>query len=461
VKLTDIINITRAEARGIRHNIDIGRISTDSRTINRGELFIALDGKNFCSNDFITDAVNKGASAVIANERCVISGNKDTPLLIVKNTRDALSSIAKAHRELFKIPFICIVGSNGKTTTKDLISHILGTRFNVLKTEENHNNQIGIAKTLLKLENHDMAVIEAGTNSPGEIAHSAKVIRPDIVVTTNIGMSHLEGLKTIDGILREKMAMVEALRTNGAGTWVKNLDDKALSTIGYEALNTIGFAIRNKNARYNAEGISCRNDGMEFSIKGECFFIPLVGVHNIYNSLAAIAVTELFMERDAIRQALFSFNPVSKRMQIQRCGSFKVIDDTYNANPNSLECAVAALKDLTGCRKRFFVCADMMELGENSRAIHYDCGKFIARSEAIDSLILFGQYAVNVAQGAIEYGMNKDHIIEAKEKTEIVDFLKQNLAENDVVLIKGSRSMKMEEVVHGLFDSAYDLEPRT
>jgi len=455
VKLKDIIKTVNAKVIGLNNNLSIDSISTDSRIIKKGELFIALDGKHFCGCEFISDAVKKGASAVITDNQRFVRKCTNAPLLIVKNARDALSAIAKAHRDAFCIPFICVVGSNGKTTTKDLIGHILKARFKVLKTDENCNNEIGIAKTLLKLRDHDIAVIEAGTDSPGEIACRSRIIRPDIVITTNIGMSHLQGLKTISGVLKEKIAMVKSLPKGG--TWIKNLDDKALSVKSYKGIQTIGFAITNRSAQCKAENIKYTDSGIEFCVGEKVFSVPLLGRHNIYNSLAAIATASIFMEQELIRESLASFSSTPKRMQIYRYHKFKIINDTYNSNPDSLRSAVSALTKMGKRGRKFLVCADMLELGKRSSALHNACGRFIAKSGAIDKLILYGRYACDIGRGALDGGMKKTKIIEFKDKKNIVSFLKDQIAENDTVLVKGSRAMRMEKVVEAILPLATSL----
>ena len=451
MKLTKIAAIANAKISGLEKDIDIKSISTDSRTVKKGELFIAIKGQSFNGGNFISDAVKKGALAVMVDDHSSESQSIDVPLLAVESAKHALILIAKAHRDKFRIPFICIVGSNGKTTTKDLLSHMLQAEFKVLKTEENHNNQIGVAKTLLRLKDQDIAVIEAGTNSPGEIAYHSRIISPDIVITTNIGMSHLQGLKNRTGVFREKIAMVESLPK--AGVWIKNLDDKMLSPVSYEGIKEIGFAIKNKDAEYRAEHISYKSDSTAFMLRGKKFYSPLLGTHNVYNALGAIAAAGLFMDQRLIQKSLSCFSPTPGRMEVFKCNGFKIINDTYNSNPASLKSAVSALKNIKGKGRKFFVCADMLELGKRSAAIHHSCGRFIAKSGTIDKLVLFGRHAGYTCKGALKGGMKKKDIIEFKDKSGIADFLKEQASEKDVVLVKGSRSMKMEEVVHGLLDS--------
>ncbi|MFA5068548.1 MAG: UDP-N-acetylmuramoyl-tripeptide--D-alanyl-D-alanine ligase [Candidatus Omnitrophota bacterium] len=448
MKLSGIIKTINARLLGSGRDYIVSSFSTDSRTINPGEIFVALNGKNFQGRDFISDAVKKGAAAVITDSFPARYMPEDIPVLLVEKAEDALALIAKKHRQAVDIPLICVVGSNGKTTTKDLLSHILGMRYKVLKTEANYNNLIGVSKTLLNLKDHDIAVVEAGTNSPGEISLSGGIIKPDIVITTNIGMSHLKGLKTLSGVLEEKIAMVEALPKSGV--WVKNLDDKMLRMVKYKGIKEIGFAIKSKEAGFRAENIRLRSNGTGFCLSGEDFFLPLIGVHNVYNGMAAIAVSSLFMGRDLIREAMLSFRASPGRMQVIVCRGFRLINDTYNANPTSLMCAVSALNSHGRQGRNYIVCADMLELGSKADKLHYACGKFIAKSKTADTLILFGRHISNMAKGAFDGGMKRSDIKIFKDKGEITVFLKGRIAKGDSVLIKGSRSMRMEEIVDGL-----------
>ncbi|MDD5505058.1 MAG: UDP-N-acetylmuramoyl-tripeptide--D-alanyl-D-alanine ligase [Candidatus Omnitrophica bacterium] len=449
MRLSSIIRAVNARVSGPAKECFIHSFSTDSRTIKTGELFIALNGKNFQGSEFIPDAVKKGAAAVITDicPNCHIL--KKIPVLFVQNSENALALIAKEHRRAFDIPFICVVGSNGKTTTKDLISHILSAKYNVLKTEANYNNLIGVAKTLLRLRGHNAAVIEAGSNSPGEISRSASIIRPDIVITTNIGMSHLQGLKTLAGVLKEKTAMVKALPRDGV--WVKNFDDKMLMTVRYKGIREIGFALSHTRACFRARRIRQGWDGTSFCVNSEAFFLPLIGTHNVYNAAAAIAVSSLFMDIGLIKEAISSFKASPGRMQIDVCrGGFRLINDTYNANPASLVSAVSALKSQSRHGKNYIVCADMLELGNRADKLHYACGKFIAKSKAADLLVLFGSHINSMAKGASDGGMKNSDIKIFKDKMEIVDFFRRRITKGDTVLVKGSRSMRMEEIVSGL-----------
>jgi UDP-N-acetylmuramoyl-tripeptide--D-alanyl-D-alanine ligase len=446
LELDDIIKTTNARVQGHRPGIRVKSISTDSRDIKKGSLFIALKGAHFDGKNFIGQAVDKGAAAIMINASNRGMKKEKIPLLYVQDTKQALSVVAQLHRERFDIPFITVVGSNGKTTTKDILSHILATCFDVLKTHANNNNGIGVAKTLLDLNKQDVAVIECGTNSLGEIEHAAKTIKPDMAITTNIGLSHLAGLKTRSGIFKEKIAMVKNLKKKGI--WIRNCDDKALFRKNYSGIKIVDFGIDNKAAHYRAVSIRHTGQGMEFRIKGKSFFLPLIGIHNIYNGLAAIAAASFFMSLDDIRKALLSFKAVPMRLQVQDCGTFLVIDDTYNANPDSFKCAVKALKDLYCQGRKIFVAADMFELGDQARELHYQSGLFLAKAGAADTLVVFGRYAKSLAYGALTGGMRKADINTCTDKKDIVRFLKRIIDKGDIVLVKGSRNMKMEDIIH-------------
>jgi UDP-N-acetylmuramoyl-tripeptide--D-alanyl-D-alanine ligase len=444
--LKDIIKATNAKARGNDFQFDVKSISTDSRCMQKGGLFIALNGKNFTGADFIKDAVKKGATAVMLDKTKKFPKNLSVPALIVDDAQTALAAIAGMYRKRFRVPFIAVVGSNGKTTTKDMLAHIMGENFNVLKTDENCNNKIGVAKTLLRFKGHDIAIIESGTSLPGEIKFSGKIIKPNIVITTNIGASHLQGLKNIEGVLKEKIAMVECLEKSGV--WIRNCDDNALLKKEYQNIKTIDFGIKNKEASFRAESIKFTDKGTGFCIGKKDFFVPLLGMHNVYNSLAAIAASSLFMDLNCIKKRLASFKGASMRMQVHDCNGFRIINDAYNANPDSFKCAVETLKEFKSAGKRIFVCADMLELGREAENFHYLSGQFLAKSNAADILIVFGKHATAIARGALEAGMNKDCIKEFYDKKHISDFLKNTITDGDIVLVKGSRAMKMEETIN-------------
>ena len=441
--ISDIIRITAAEASCCDPDIRIDSISTDSRRIKRNEIFLALKGENYDGAQFIGEAIRKGACAIIAQKGDIVS--EQIPSIRVDDTLRAFSDIAKAHREKFRIPVIGIVGSNGKTTTKDMLSYILERELNVLKTQDNLNNKVGVAKTLLRLKNEKIAVVEVGTSFLGEIEYNSKILLPTVVITTNIGLAHLKGLSTKEGVLKEKIAMVKSLGENGV--WIRNCDDEMLLKENHDGIKIISFGIKNNDADFKAESVRQTVQGMEFFLNGKLIRLPLLGRHNVYNALAAIATASLFMDISKSEDIFAGFRNAPMRMEVINCGDCIIINDAYNANPISFECAVISLKECKTKGKRILCCGDMLELGDNSETFHYNCGRFLAQAKAADFLIAFGDKALFIAKGAADNGMDEGRIKVFTNKSHIACFLREIINKGDIVLVKGSRSMKMEEIV--------------
>lgn len=453
--IRQIIDATAGQPSSVATDTVITGVSTDSRTVRPGELFIALKGDNFDGEDFADSALKKGAVAAVVSRD--FEGGPSQALIKVDDTRKALGAIARSHRERFCAPVIAITGSNGKTTTKDMLAHLLSQEFNVLKTKATENNDIGVPMTLLRLKDQDMAVIEIGSNSPGEIKAHADIIKPTIAVITNIGPSHLEGLKDLDNILREKIALVESLCQGDI--WIKNADDAMLRQKRYSNVWTISYGIEAQDVDIRAEDIVQTRDGIEFNIKvsekmhskvpegfAARFFMPVLGVHNVYNALAAISIGLLLMRVEAIRQALVSFVGPDMRLKLIRSNGFTVINDCYNSNPLSFSWALRSLKEYPAAGRRIVIAADMLELGEESSRLHYSSGRMVAEN-GIDMLIAYGERSRDIAKGAIDAGMDKENVSTFESKKDIDDFLRKSIAKEDIILVKGSRGMKMEEIV--------------
>jgi len=451
--LKELISITSGEPVNIKDSLKVTGISTDSRDMGRGEVFIALMGESFDGHNFVGKAKERGAIAAIVTKD--FRPSKDYAIIKVEDTRAALSSIARAHRSRFDIPVIGISGSNGKTTTKDMVAYILGRSFKVLKTEKNYNNQIGVAKTLLRLKDQDLAVIEVGTSFFGEIRSNCEVVKPTIALVTNIGHSHLEGLKNREGVFKEKIAVVESLE-KGA-TWVKNADDDMLADKEYKDIRTISYGIDNDKSDFRAQEIKQTVSATEFTLKvrdglADKIFnvsirLPLLGLHNVYNALAAIAISSIFMDIKAAARALCDFESVCMRTEILDGGGFTIINDCYNSNPVSLRYGIACLKDYPASGKRIAVVGDMLDLGEESEKLHYKSGEFLADTGGIDFLVTFGERSLDIARGALDRGMNKERVVSFKDKDKIEPFLRTIINAGDALLVKGSRGMGMEEII--------------
>jgi UDP-N-acetylmuramoyl-tripeptide--D-alanyl-D-alanine ligase len=429
-------------------------VSTDTRTLEKGNLFVALKGENFDGHDYLDGAAKRGAAGLlirIDHQERLSSTPEKLPAIGVGDTLDAYGQIAGYWRRRFNIPVIAITGSSGKTTTKEMVAAITSRKIHTLKTEGNLNNQIGLPFTLLGLrKEHRIAVLEMGTNSPGEIFKLATIARPDIGLITNIGPAHIEGLGSLNAIAQEKGSLWKAM--SGQGTAIINSDDPLLASIAEEwAGKRVTFGIGNKSdvtARHikasGAEGIRfdlcCRDETAPV-------FLAAVGNHNVKNALAAAATgLSLGLTLQEIAAGLADFRPLPGRTQIVRLAKeIHLLVDTYNANPYSLAQAIKTLQELRGGKKTIAVLGDMLELGETAEKWHYETGSLVAKS-SVDFLFLKGDLMKSLAQGAIQSGFPGEKIFFFKNPAEVASRLLHLLDYGDWVLIKGSRKTKMEEV---------------
>lgn len=427
-------------------------ISIDSRTIKPGEAFIALKGSNFDGHNFIAAAIKKGAGAIIAGSsgHPVIRRAGKIPLIEVKDTIIALGDIARFKREEFTLPVIAVTGSNGKTTTKEMIAWVLSKRFKVLKNIGTKNNQIGLPLTLSGLNaSYDFAVLELGTNHFGEIDYLAKITQPNIAIITNIGPSHLKYFRDLRGVFREKYSLLRHLEVPHIA--MLNADDRLLKkyTSKNNNRNTIfGFGIKNKSDFF-ASAIRILNGRIEFLVNQKYrVTLKASGYFNIYNALVAIAVGRIFsMEYRDIAERLFNFEFPQDRLQHLRLNKIKFINDTYNSNPSSLKQALDVLDELKVKGRKIFVMGDMLELGSLEEFFHRQAGKEIAH--ICDCLVTVGRRAKLVACQAKESGLSAENIFTCASSVRARDILFTEISVNpdDIVLVKGSRAMKMEEIL--------------
>jgi len=439
-------------------NVTCCGVSTDSRTVRAGNLFIALKGETFDGHDFLDAAVNVGASAVLIQEepKKKISGN--ATFILVDDTLKALGDLARCWRNRFSIPVIAITGSSGKTTTKEMLAGIVGQSKNVLKTEGNLNNLIGMPMTLLRLtDHHEAAILELGTNQRGEIARLTDIAGPNIGLITNIGPAHLQGLHSLDTIREEKGDLFCCM--GHEGTAVVNMDDGNIREVSrswrgkrvtFSMEGPADVTVENLEAT-NAAGVAFR---LVIDATKNDVFMNIAGRHHVCNALAAAAVARaLGMDGASIGKGLASFQPVAGRMEIRSLanGSF-IIDDTYNANPASVAEALKALQNLRGRGRAIAVLGDMLELGEQSRSLHESIGE-IAAQTGVDRLLLKGEFASATAAGALKMGMPADAVICFQEDGEAAEFAESYLRDGDWALVKGSRRMKMERIVQYIADA--------
>ena len=423
-------------------------VSIDSRAVNKGDVFIAIRGKRLDGHRFVRKAVIQGAALVVVSRP--VSCPKNVAVVSVKDTTIALGQIAASYRRRFNIPVVAVTGSAGKTTTKDMIAAVLSARFKVLKNIKTQNNQYGVSLTILGLKkSHQALVLEAGTNNPGEIRWIARIAQPTVVVLTNIGESHLQGLRSRGGVYREKSDLFRGM--GPGGRVIFNNDDRYLKRIRLEKKRPriISYGIREK-ADLRAGRVTVENNRkICFHVRGERFILNTPAEHYVYNALAAIACGRLLkVGYGDIRRALGNLKFEGRRQQVLNAGGVTVIDDTYNSNPVSLESAVKTIDGLKVVGKKIFVTADMLELGARSRPLHEDKGRMIARS-TVDIAITVGKFS-KYAAAALRQFNPRIKVFHYAQAGQAGRRLKTLCGPGDVVLVKGSRGMRMERVVESL-----------
>lgn len=427
-------------------NRSFSEISTDTRKIKEGSLFIALHGENFNGNIFVNDAALKGASVCIVDDLCYNEktiGN--TSVIKVENTKQALLDIAEYYRKKLDIKVVGITGSNGKTSTKDLIAAVLSEKYNVFKTKGNFNNEIGVPLMIFQLDDsYDIAVIEMGMSAFGEIHRLSKTARPDIGVITNIGMSHIETLKTRDNILKAKMEITDFLK-DGSDLVVNGTDDK-LSEVKSDRLNII--KVGNDNMDFCAENIKFAENSTVFTTmidkKKFDFKIPLLGTHNVYNTLLALCVGHLLnVSVDDMQKGMDNLEATSMRLDIIKKDNYTIINDCYNSSPSSVKAAFEVESNINSLRK-VAILGTMKELGDESENAHFTVGEY-AKEHNIDLLLLTGEYTNKIKEG---YNLKNAYIYDSVE--ELIDDLKNKIKKGDAILVKASRSMKFERIVNAL-----------
>ena len=432
------------------------KISTDSRTLDQGDLFVALKGEQFDGHQFLEQAVSRGAAGVVvALEKQEASGVQgfQIPVVGVPDTLRAFGDLAEFWRRRYPIPLVAITGSNGKTTTKEMVAAIFSQSWRVLKNHGTFNNLVGVPLTLLQLtSSHQAAVVELGMNQPGEIERLTEITHPEVGMITNIQPAHLEGLGSLAGIQAAKGELFAGMAETA--TIVVNMDDPRVMK---EASPFAGRQVRYSTAGASADitlerVVSMDLDGSRFLLKLQeeiCeIHLPVLGHHHIMNAVAAAAVAwAVDFQSSAIAAALAEFHPVDKRMEILTLpGDIHIINDSYNANPGSMAAALETLIHLKKQGKTFAVLGDMLELGEDSPALHRQVGGIVAR-EGVDHLLAIGPQASHLLAGAAEAGMSSDHLIQASDHQEMATRVRSLLTAGDWLLIKGSRGMRMEKVV--------------
>ncbi|MHC2994818.1 MAG: UDP-N-acetylmuramoyl-tripeptide--D-alanyl-D-alanine ligase [Candidatus Atribacteria bacterium] len=460
-KVRELIEATSGRIIHGNQNSIINRISIDSRTLVPGDLFFAIIGTRFNGHNFIIEAFNKGASGAVV---CKDIGSlfqkeeidKNKIIIEVKDTLSALQDWSKYHKNKFKTFNICITGSNGKTTTKEIIAHILSQKFPLLKTSGNYNNEIGIPLTLLQLNNlHKILIVEMGMRGLGEIKILTNFVPPDLAVVTNIGEAHIGLLGSKDSIFKAKSELLQSLNKDGIA--VLNRDDpyflKMLEIVKGKKIITFGLENKSDIMACNIRMIGDRGMKLTLKIKDvedrEIFF-PLLGRYNIYNALAASAVAfALEVESNLIERRLANFKPLDMHMHLNNFyNGIKILNDSYNASPLSVKKALETLTEVAQSHRKIAILGDMLELGEKTDFYHKEIGREVAKL-SIDTLITLGKGGRIIAQSFLENGAKKDQVFsfEKNEKKYLTKKLWSLLRPGDFVLLKGSREMQMEEIL--------------
>lgn len=443
--LAEIMGATGANLIGGPQEGRIESICTDSRQVQPKSLFIPLHGEKFDGHDFISGAVQKGTVAVLTEKE--ITCEPQVSVLLVKNTLVALQMLARYHRRRCECRVVAVTGSNGKTTTKDLIATVLSQKFNVCKTNKNYNNEIGLPLTLLQIEKeHEVCVVEMGMRGLGQIAELARIAEPDVGVVTNVGVSHIELLGTKENIAKAKSELVASL--SDKGTAVLNSDDALVAAMAKQAKGRVIEYGMGNQAMVQALDVVYEKGKTRFTCRSfdEVFPVTmsLLGEHNVYNALAAIAVARLEgVPTNKIQRGLAQAEMGSMRQEVVDVDGIRFVNDTYNANPVSVQAALHTLQQFGNGRK-VLVLGDMLELGEKAKEFHRDLAT-VVHDVGVELVVTVGDLAAELARSVKREGF-ADTVACASIAT-AVESLKNLLREGDVVLVKGSRSMGMERIV--------------
>lgn len=449
IKLSELLEAVNGTLLGNcrEEEIEITRVDTDSRNIHAGALFIPLVGERFDGHAYINAALEGGAAG------CFTARERESYLdgkfyIKVSSTQKALRDLAIWYKNRFQIPYVAVTGSVGKTTAKDMIASVLGSKFKVLKTEGNFNNNIGLPLTLLRLDrSYDICVLEMGMDRFGEIDYLGDIVKPEVGVITNVGDAHIERLGSRENICKAKCELLPHIRSNGL--LVLNGDDELLGALrGKTPVKTVfcgvGEGLEYRAEQTGGDGIShihCRmmTPGMDREVK-----VPALGAHMIYPALIAAAIGEHFgLTADEIEEGILDFVPTRMRMNIITRGEgITILDDTYNANPQSMRAAISVLAD-SRSEWKVAVLGDMFELGPFAPALHTSVGEYLGKV-GIDCLVAVGEMAAQIAEGARNTGVPMVYHCADKAAAKVV--LPQVIRPNGTILVKASRGMALEEL---------------
>lgn len=423
-------------------------VCTDTRKIRPGSLFVCLRGERFDGHSFASQAAQLGAAALLVDHPV----DADVPQLVVTDTGKGLLQLAGWYRRRFRLPVVGLTGSVGKTTTKEFIALVLGAKYNTLKTQGNLNNEIGVPQMLFRLEDsHTAAVIEMGMNHFGEISRLTRAVAPTVGLITNIGVSHIENLGSRAGILQAKLEILEGMAPDAP--LIVNMDNDMLRTVKLGDRPLLTFAIDDQSADFTATDIAEQGSTTTFTVHHSTFTqpvtIPTVGIHNVYNALAAMAVGYVTgVGPAAAASALANYVPAGMRQNLVQVGGVQVIEDCYNASPDSMRAALQTLGKLP-VHRRYAVLGAMLELGDYAKEAHTQVGKMAAEN-GIDGVLAYGADAAYIVEAAKQAGLENARLFDTKEA--LAQSLAQQVQPGDGVLFKGSRGMHLEDVMHTVYE---------
>ncbi|HAT4306842.1 TPA: UDP-N-acetylmuramoyl-tripeptide--D-alanyl-D-alanine ligase [Clostridium perfringens] len=449
LNLQEIVKATKGALLKEADVKEIKAVSTDTRKIEEGTMFIALKGENFNGNNYVLDAFNKGAKIAIVDEvKCDLNELKeDVALIKVENTGRALMDLAKFYREKLGLKVVGITGSAGKTSTKDLVAAVLSDKYKVFKTKGNFNNEIGLPLMILELDStYDVAILEMGMRGLGQIRELAEIASPDLGIITNIGISHIEILKTRENILKAKMEIATFFDKNNTLVVCGNDDFLgALPEAEYKIVKTgVG-----ENFEIGAKNIVLEELSSKFTVydgeKEEEFSLDMPGEHNISNLMLGIAIAkELGVSFEEMKRGLKNIEATSMRLELIKKDGFSILNDCYNSSPVAVKSAIDVMKNIEG-KRRIAVLGTMRELGHKSEEAHEEIGKY-AKENGIEKVLCFGDFSENIKEG---YG---EGCTVYKNKEELINDLLNIICEGDIILVKASRSLKFEEITKALLE---------
>ena len=445
LNLEEIIKAVNGEILIQNNEGNFNKVSTDTRKIEKDNLFIALKGENFNGNDYAVSAIEKGSAIVIVDEvkfRSEELNNRGT-IIKVKDTKEAIGDLARFYRKKLGIKVVGITGSTGKTSTKDLVAAFLSGKYRVFKTQGNFNNEIGLPLMIFELsKDYDIAVLEMGTSNFGEINRLASIAIPDVAAITNVGVAHIEYLKTRENILKEKMCIADFFEEKNS--LILNCENDMLKTVEKSdefKLEKIGY---HENYDLHAENLELTSEITAFDVitkdkERYRFTLNMVGEHNVLNALIGIQISRDFgLTFEEMEQGLKNFNATSMRLEIINKDNFTIINDSYNANPDSMKAALEVLKNYSGDRK-IAILGTMGELGDYAKEAHSQIGEFaIGRA---DILLTTGEFKECYKEGF------KENTMVFERKQDLMEALANMIKPKDTILVKASRSARFEEII--------------